>query len=75
MVTGVGGIPAIIKDKEHALVVAPKDHHAIRTALNILLRNKDESLRRAKNAYDLALANTLEAGVGNLIAKIKNNIE
>ena len=75
VVTGVGGIPAIIKDKEHALVVAAKDHQALRTALNNLLRNKDESLRRAKNAYDLALANTLEAGVGNLIAKIKNNIE
>lgn len=75
VVTGVGGIPAIIKNKEHALVVAPKDHQALSTALNNLLRNKDESLRRAKNAYDLALSYTLESGVGNLITKIKNNIE
>jgi glycosyltransferase involved in cell wall biosynthesis len=75
VVTGVGGVPGIIKDKEHALVVAPKDHQALSTALNNLIRNKDESLRRAKNAYHLALSYTLESGVGNLIAKIKNNIE
>lgn len=75
VVTGVGGIPAIIKDEEHALVVAPKDHQALSKAMNNLLRNKSESLRRAKNAYNLALSYTLESGVGNLIGKIKNNIE
>jgi glycosyltransferase involved in cell wall biosynthesis len=75
VVTGVGGVPSIIKDQEHALVVAPKDHQALSLALNNLLKNKDESLRRAKNAYCLALSYTLESGVGNLIAKIKNNIE
>ena len=75
VVTDVGGIPSIIKDKEHALLVAPKDHHALSSAINNLLRNKDESLSRATNAYNLALSYTLESGVGNLIAKIKNNIE
>jgi glycosyltransferase involved in cell wall biosynthesis len=75
VVSRVGGIPFIIKHEEHALVVAPKNIVALSSALSSLLRNKDESLRRARNAYDLALSYTLEYGVGNLIAKIKNNIE
>ena len=75
VVTEVGGIPAIIKDKEHALVIAPKDHQALSIALNHLLRNKNESLRRAKNAYFLALSYTLESGVRNLVTKIKDNGE
>ena len=51
--------------------MAPKNHHALSSAINNLLRNKDESLSRATNAYNLALSYTLESGVRNLIAKIR----
>ena len=75
VVTGVGGIPYILEDREHALLVAPKDHEALTSALNTTLRNKDESFNRAKRAYDLALSHTLESGVRELISEIRNSIE
>lgn len=75
VVTRVGGIPSIIKDGEHALLVAPKDHSALALALNDLLRNRNESIHRAKNAYDLALSHTLESGVRSLVNRIKSHIE
>lgn len=72
VVTSVGGIPAIIKNEEHALVLPSRDKEALCAALSTVIGQKSESFRRARNAHKLALDYTLESGVGILTSKIKD---
>jgi glycosyltransferase involved in cell wall biosynthesis len=66
--TAVGGIPALFASEEQALLVPPQDVDALVTAVNRLIH--DEPLRRRliANAYQKALAYTVEACAQKLAA-------
>ena len=52
--TKVGGIPEIAKDKEHALLVPPRDPAAMAQAIDVLLSNPEAAHKLATSARTLA---------------------
>jgi len=61
IITSVGGIPALLVNEQHALLIPPKDAQAIVMAIKHLL--SDDSLRQhlVEQAYRLAQGFTVEA--------------
>jgi glycosyltransferase involved in cell wall biosynthesis len=53
--TGVGGIPALVKHEEHALLAPPRDPQALAQAVARLLRDRDLSERLGRNARERQL--------------------
>jgi glycosyltransferase involved in cell wall biosynthesis len=54
--TAVGGIPEMVEDQEHALLVPPQDLGAMAHAIDVLLSDPDTADRLASAARDLAAA-------------------
>lgn len=73
IVSDVGGIPFILENELNALLVRPKSHKAITTALCQLLENKNQTKYRARNAYELARLYTLDSGIKSLVSEIKGS--
>jgi len=48
----VGGVPEIVKDKETGLLVPPKDHKAIASAVEFLLKNPEEAKAMGKKGRE-----------------------
>ncbi len=52
--TAVGGIPEMITDQEHAILVPPRDTTAMANALDVVLSDRKKADRLAFAAYQLA---------------------
>ena len=63
VVTRVGGIPDVLEDRKHALLVKARDSRALLVALEEQISDEEGGVCRARCAYDLAIENTLESGV------------
>jgi glycosyltransferase involved in cell wall biosynthesis len=50
--TGIGGIPALMSDEEHALIVPPRDAAALAAATGRALRDRALRERLGRNAQD-----------------------
>lgn len=71
ILTAVGGIPYIVKDRINGLLIEPRSAEAICNA--VLALKEDEHLRHAitQNAYELAREHSLERGIEQLVSHIK----
>lgn len=63
IVTSVGGIPDVLTNNKHALLIEPKSSKSLVIALENVITSEEEAIQRAENLYALALQNTLEKGV------------
>lgn len=72
IVTNVGGIPAIVEDRIHGILIPPKDTLAICEAVKQLMG--DETLRHKiiEQAYELAGSYTLEVCADKLCNSFEN---
>lgn len=69
--TRVGAIPEYLKDKQDALLIAPKQIEPIVNAVEELLANKPLAQRIMAQGYSLAKENTLEIQSKRLITLLK----
>ncbi|MCO5259132.1 MAG: glycosyltransferase [Crocinitomicaceae bacterium] len=65
--TNVGGIPNYLNNKQHALIVPPKDVLALKNAIQELIDNKELREDIMKNAYTLAQEVSLKNQTQKLI--------
>jgi len=72
IITSVGGIPTLLKNEEHALLIPPKDEEAIVKAIKLLLLNEPLRQQIATGAYEFAKSYTSEA-CGLKLVKILNS--
>ncbi len=68
--TKVGGIPALLENREHALLVRPKNSAGLLCAARELINNQTLRQRLISKGMALALANTLEAQSKRLSATL-----
>jgi len=72
VVTNVGMIPDFVKDKEHALLVPPKDARSLEDALRLMITDAELRRKIAINGYELA---SREFSVESVVGKLGDVIE
>lgn len=70
--TGVGGIPNLLQNRKHGVIVRPKSSVELEKGITKLMSKPVEAKVMAHQAFNLALKNTLESGIGVLADEIKN---
>lgn len=67
IVTSVGNVPDLLRDREHALIVPPKNVDALREALKELIVNRDLRVQLAENGHVFARETfSTDSGVARL---------
>jgi glycosyltransferase involved in cell wall biosynthesis len=65
--TSVGSIPYFIEDRKNALIVAPKDHIELASAIEEVIKNAELRQNMIRAAFDLSTENTLDKQAKRLI--------
>jgi len=73
IVTDVGGIPAVIENEKHAVLIPPRDSEALYDALHHMINSKHKFEIIAREAFELALNNTVEKGVEVVYKQLQAN--
>ncbi|MBO6974257.1 MAG: glycosyltransferase family 4 protein [Prochlorococcus marinus CUG1435] len=74
LLTNVGGIPYLLKNNYHALIVKPHSPKEIAKKIKYFLKNKETAPKLAKNAHDLLKIYNLESSVNSLVQNLEKKI-
>ena len=74
LLTNVGGIPHLLKNNHHALLVKPHSPHEIAKKIQYFFENKDTADKLAKNAYDLLKNYNIESSIKDLIKNLEEKV-